>query len=118
MFSRLVPRVYGGPEGGGGVDERGTPVAGALCFVLGGSIFVLYSTLLSRCLSSRHKLQMNLWEIGLYIHENAHFGQLLCGSWFPCLKPPEARPPDPGRPKRVDPEWANPIKSRPRTGLN
>jgi len=46
--------------------ERGTPVAGASCFVLGVSIVVLHSTLLPTCLSSRHEPHVDLLEIGLY----------------------------------------------------
>ena len=46
--------------------ERGTPVAGASCFVLGVSIFELHSTLLPSCLSSRHEPHVDLLEIGLY----------------------------------------------------
>ena len=53
--------------------ERGTPVAGASCFVLDVSIFVLHSTLLPRCLNSRHDLQVDRLEIGLYMHGNSHW---------------------------------------------
>ena len=48
--------------------ERGTPVAGASCFVLGVSILVLRSTLLPRCLSFPHEPQVDLLEIGLSVH--------------------------------------------------
>ena len=66
--------------GGGAFYEKGTPVAGASCFVLGVSMFVLHSTLLPRCTDSRHESQVDLLELGLCMHGNSHLKGLTSGT--------------------------------------
>ena len=67
--------------------ERGTPVAGASCFVLGVSMFVLLSTLLLRCLNSYHEPQVDLLETGPHLYGNFRLeGPHLHGN--SCLKRP------------------------------
>ena len=60
----------------------GRVLAGASCFVLGVSMCVSHSTLLPRCLSSRHEQQVNLLEIGLYMHGNFHLKGPTFGNRF------------------------------------
>jgi len=66
--------------GGGAFYEKGTPVAGASCFVLGVSMFVLHSTLLPRGTGSRHESQVDLLELGLCMHGNSHLKGLTSGT--------------------------------------
>jgi hypothetical protein len=59
--------------------KRGTPVAGASCFTLGLSIFILHSALIFRCLSSGHEPQVDLFgskavPARKFPHEGADFG--------------------------------------------